>query len=403
MWCGDKLFFLLSSYLLILAVDISTSDRDRACDILLAIDTDTVFPNKRLPSNEVLTQTLLIYISGLNKIYENSILKNPPNQNLYFRLTEIWTMSNFVPSCNNETVLLKQFSKFDFSSFCLAHLLTYRDFGCVVGLGTVGGLCKSSGNTGFTKTKLSHNEKDSTLNTMAHEFGHNFGSEHDGGSSPGYAACDPKKGDYIMGGGSKEFSTCSIQAMQARLHKIIGKPELFSTCFKQMKQGTNRTVQVINKDLPDQQIACPLQVPRPQDEECEDENPDPPDPPKPPPDPVCGNGILEHPEECDCGSSHKDCTDPCCYPAELSEDDLHMNSTAKPCTIYTHHPCKQPYWQPLMYGLIYSWLFLLLLAVILGIVLLVDWKNKRKLYGHIINHDEDIRINQEQRTNGKRY
>lgn len=402
MWRLRIFLLLLSSNLFSTqAVNVLTPERNRACNVLIAIDTETVFPDGRVPNNEDLVQNLLQYITSLNKIYEGSILKNPPNQNIYFRLTEIWMMSNFVPNCKNESVVLKQFSQFDFSGYCLAHLLTYRDFGCIVGLATVGGLCKPAGNTGFTKTRLNLREKNSTVNTMAHEIAHNFGSEHDGGKDPAYAACDPKKGDYIMGGGSEKFSSCSLQAMQARLHQIIKDPKVFSECFKPMQKGLKQKIEVDVKVLPNKEIACPLN-PRPDDDDCK--NPDPDDPPPPPPDPVCGNGVLEHPEECDCGPNHEVCRDPCCYPAELSEDDLYRNETAAPCKRFTHHPCNTPYWSPLVYGIIYSWLFLLILAVITGVVLLLDWKNKRKLYGHIINHDEDIRINTEaNRTNGKRF
>jgi hypothetical protein len=34
------------------------------------------------------------------------------------------------------------------------HFKFFRDFGCVIGLANVKGLCKKSGNTGFTKTQL---------------------------------------------------------------------------------------------------------------------------------------------------------------------------------------------------------------------------------------------------------
>ena len=53
---------------------------------------------------------------------------------------------------------------------------------------------------------------------MAHEVGHNFGSEHDGGNSSTYRACTgPAAG--IMAGlqSSTNFSTCSLSAMHARL------------------------------------------------------------------------------------------------------------------------------------------------------------------------------------------
>ncbi|XP_023332807.1 disintegrin and metalloproteinase domain-containing protein 10 homolog [Eurytemora carolleeae] len=323
----------------------------------------------------------------------NSILKNPPNQNIYLRLQEIWTLKNLVPGCNNEGVVLSQFSKLDTSAFCLAHLLTYRDFGCVVGLATVGGLCKKAGNTGFTKTRMQPSDKNSTVNTMAHEVGHNFGADHDGGNSSAYAPCNPKDGNYIMGGGSKDFSFCSIQAMQHRIHEVISEPALFKSCFKSMPMNGQGVVNIKKKELARSSIPCPPS-PITEDDTCKD-NPDPPEPPKPPPDPVCGNGVLEQPEECDCGATHEVCEDPCCYPGTLSEYDLSSNSSAAPCKLYSHHPCSMPFSSPLIYGLAYSWLFLLILALIIGIALVVDWKYRRCMYGHIMDPEEDIRINTE--------
>ena len=51
---------------------------------------------------------------------------------------------------------LKEFSKMNFSDFCLAHVFTYRDFPAgIQGLAYRGTLCEPPANTGFT-TLLNH-------------------------------------------------------------------------------------------------------------------------------------------------------------------------------------------------------------------------------------------------------
>ena len=104
------------------------------------------------------------------------------------------------------------------SQFCLAHLFTHRTFeGSVLGLayvahhrwGSPGGICSASYqrnrttlylNTGLTTTRNSFGQRIITREAVlvtAHEFGHNWGSEHD----PHTTECSPSAkmgGSYVM-------------------------------------------------------------------------------------------------------------------------------------------------------------------------------------------------------------
>ena len=145
-----------------------TVSRNQACMMLIGVDQYAM--EMFGDSEDVVKSKAVQYVEELNKIYESSILMSAPNDNIYFQIKEIRILRNFLPDCENKGVVLSEFSKLGTGSFCLAHLLTYRDFGCVIGLAFLGGLCRKSGNTGWTKVFA--NNTAGTVNTLAHEVGH---------------------------------------------------------------------------------------------------------------------------------------------------------------------------------------------------------------------------------------
>ncbi|XP_035379510.1 LOW QUALITY PROTEIN: disintegrin and metalloproteinase domain-containing protein 10-like [Electrophorus electricus] len=181
--------------------------------------------------------------------------------------------------------------------YCLAYVFTDRDFDDgVLGLAWVGAPSGSSGGI-CEKSKLYSDGKRKSLNTgiitvqnyashvppkvshitFAHEVGHNFGSPHDSGSecTPGESKSQDKKekGNYIMyaraTSGDKlnnnKFSVCSIRNISLVLEKKRGN------CFVESGQ------------------------------------------------PICGNGLVEPGEECDCGYNDQ-CNDQCCYDANQPDN-----------------------------------------------------------------------------------
>ncbi|GFR59879.1 disintegrin and metalloproteinase domain-containing protein [Elysia marginata] len=189
-------------------------------------------------------------------------------------------------------------------AFCLVHTFTYRDFsGGTLGLAWVAeptsgnagvcgrygkirdsdkGIVQRSLNTGIV-TLINYNQdvpsKVSQI-TLAHEVGHNFGSEHDttaqcapyGTSQPGAS-----NGNYIMFPNAipgtminnRKFSPCSTSSMARVLESVGG---VRTNCFQASDQA------------------------------------------------FCGNNVVEDTEECDCGYK-EDCSDLCCYGRENKATD----------------------------------------------------------------------------------
>ncbi|KAL3227019.1 hypothetical protein MRX96_024383 [Rhipicephalus microplus] len=187
--------------------------------------------------------------------------------------------------------------------FCLSYTWTYRDFfGGVLGLAWVanaernyGGVCEKArpsavsvgGSTEVLRlstnvgvlTFINHNSFVATAVSemvFCHELGHSFGADHD--APPGrfcYGTCAPcgDEGNYIMfpspTQGKKpnndKFSQCSRNSIGRVLAPMVAGESARENCL-QAHSG-----------------------------------------------PICGNGVVERGEQCDCGSHDADCSDQCCH------------------------------------------------------------------------------------------
>ncbi|XP_035731065.1 disintegrin and metalloproteinase domain-containing protein 10-like [Vespa mandarinia] len=182
---------------------------------------------------------------------------------------------------------LELFSEEDYDAFCLSYMFTYRDFekgtlglAWTGDLKNAGGVCEKNGhyrgsmkslNTGIITLLNYGKHVPPTVShvTLAHEIGHNFGSPHD----PDECSPGGEDGNFIMfaraTSGDKRnnnrFSPCSLVSINPVLN---AKARSSKGCFAEPQSA------------------------------------------------ICGNGVVEEGEECDCGWE-EDCNDPCCHPQRL--------------------------------------------------------------------------------------
>ena len=182
-------------FLLTCEVDSKTSkylQKPQACEMLIAIDGPLYekFNSNMYEVNEYVQDL----VEELNQIFHANVFTENYSE-IYFRVKEIRLLSGFCPNCLHGTFdnrctsmhagnyFLSEFSKMDTKNFCIAHLLTDKQFvnsnTIFSGFSNKRSICGIN-NTGFTVIDGPSWFKNSRklAAEFAHKIAHNFGAEH---------------------------------------------------------------------------------------------------------------------------------------------------------------------------------------------------------------------------------
>ena len=277
----------------------SWENRNQACNIFIGVD-EIMFDLLERNMTDIVLY-VQDHVDELNNIFTEEVFDFGSDSNRYFRLSRVQVIFGMCDdeldneTCSNYESYLETFnSMHDFSNFCFAFLFTTLDFRSTnVGQAFFGTLCLQYYNTGYVsfinEGEVIEFEQSSLI--FAHEVGHILGAEHD----EEFETCKDK--GFIMSEHydtitQRAFSPCSIESMKMGLRNLTQNVEGREECF----------VNLNSKDLPPAVEVS-----------------------------LCGNGIVEPGEECDCGINLDACYDEDCCPADMSKFDRSWYWDPKPC------------------------------------------------------------------------
>nr|XP_056707881.1 disintegrin and metalloproteinase domain-containing protein 20-like [Euleptes europaea] len=208
----------------------------------------------------------VVALNVLNVIHLSNSWYAPLGVQIILLGLEIWSERNLINIADTINVLLDNFNTWRKNTLYsrlphdAGHLFVYKRFGDALGLAFIGTVCwnaYSSAVNAYVSSSLFH-----FTNTFTHEQGHILGMYHD------VAHCKCERGSCIMSAyhsNSDKFSNCSYKAF-----------------YNLMKSGGARCL--FSAGHPDKRYKLPY----------------------------CGNRVVEHGEQCDCGSRQSCQRDPCC-------------------------------------------------------------------------------------------